>query len=146
MDYETYDALSATIREQNNQYLSIFEDDLEAANLKPKTINKHLANVDFYINTYLLNYEPLEMSAGCGYEIHNFLGDFFIRKAMWSTPASIKSTAASIKKYYKSMMDHGHVNKESYTNLCDEIEENMTDWQAECEAYNNFDDFDGLDW
>lgn len=143
MDYEGDAILIAAIREKNNQYLEIFEEDLKTANLKQKTINNHLANVDFYINTYLLNYEPLEMAAGCGNEIQFFLGDFFIRKAMWSTPASIKSTAASIKKFYKSMMNHGYVDKENYSILCDDIKENMSEWQAECEAYNDFED---LDW
>lgn len=143
MDYEADAILIAAIREKNHQYLEIFEEDLKTANLKQKTINNHLANVDFYINTYLLNYEPLEMAAGCGNEIQFFLGDFFIRKAMWSTPASIKSTAASIKKFYKSMMNHGYVDKESYSILCDDIKENMSEWQAECEAYNDFED---LDW
>lgn len=143
MDYEGDAILIAAIREKNNQYLEIFEEDLKTANLKQKTINNHLANVDFYINTYLLNYEPLEMAAGCGNEIQFFLGDFFIRKAIWSTPASIKSKAASIKKFYKSMMNHGYVDKESYSILCDDIKENMSEWQAESEAYNDFED---LDW
>lgn len=93
--------------------------------------------------------EKLDMSAGDHIEYvikengDGFLGDFFIRKAMWSTPVTIKSTAASIKKFYKSMLDHGHVDKESYLILCDDIKENMSDWQAECEDYNNSDD---LDW
>lgn len=146
MDYEAEAILLEAIREKNNQYLDIFEEDLKAANLKPKTINNHLANIDFYINTYLLNYDPKEMTEGCGTEIHFFLGDFFIRKAMWSTPASIKSTAASIKKFYKSMMEYGHVDKESYSILCDVIKENMSEWQDECEAYNNFDDLDDFGW
>lgn len=66
MDYETDDILFETIREQNKQYLNIFEADLKATHLKMNTISNHLATVDFYINTYLLYYEPLEMAAGCG--------------------------------------------------------------------------------
>lgn len=82
---------------------------------------------------------PLEMKAGCGYEIDSFLGDFFIRKDMWSTPATIKTTAASIKKFYKSMLGHGYVEKESYDVLCGDIKENMSEWQVACEEHNNFD-------
>ena len=78
------------------------------------------------------------MQEGCGYEIDGFLGDFFIRKCMWSTPATIKSTAASIKKFYKSMQAHGYVDEESYRELCDEIKDSMEIWQEECEAYNDF--------
>lgn len=66
-----------------------------------------------------------------------FLGDYFIYKCMWSTPATIKSTAASIKKFYKSMMDHGNLDKEDYKNLCEEIKEEMEMWQTECEMVNN---------
>lgn len=97
MDYKKHEALSANIRKQNKKYLSIFEEDLKAANLKPKTISNHLANVDFYINTYLLYQEPLEMTAGCENEIDAYLGGFFIRKAMWATPASINLAPLRIK-------------------------------------------------
>ena len=108
------------------------------AGLKEKTIKNHLFNVDFYINEYLLRVEPLEMKDGCGYEIDIFLGDFFIRKCLWSTPATIKSTAASIKKFYKSMKEHGYISSDSYTELCDTIKESMDIWQDDCKSYNNF--------
>lgn len=136
--------MCAQIREQNKQYLAVFEADLKAANLKPKTIEKHIFNVDFYINDYLLRYLPLEMIGGCQNEIDGYLGGFFIRKVMWSTPASIKSNATSIKKFYKSMMEHGYVDKENYTDLCDDIKECMPEWLAEWESYNDFDDLADL--
>ena len=71
------------------------------------------------------------------YMIDMFLGYFFIRKCMWSTPASIKSTAASIKKFYKCMLDHGKIEKEDYNSLCSEIKEGMSDWQADCAQFND---------
>ncbi|GAA4057447.1 hypothetical protein [Amphibacillus indicireducens] len=138
MDYDEYEKLCEKQREANDKYLGIFENDLKEASLKPKTIKDHLFNADFYINEYLLRMEPSEMQEGCGYKIDLFLGDFFIRKCMWSTPGTIKSTAASIKKFYKSMHEHGHVDQDSYRVLCDEIKESMGIWQADCEAYNNF--------
>ena len=72
--------------------------------------------------------------------MHSFFGDFFIRKCMWSTPASIKSTAASLKKFYKCMLQHGYIDKESYDYLCFDIKENMEDWQEECAIYNDPDE------
>lgn len=30
------------------------------------------------------------------------------------------------------MMDHGYVEKEGYRDLCDDIKDNMAEWQAEC--------------
>ena len=41
----------------------------------------------------------------------DFLGDFFIRKCMWSTPATVKTTATSLKKFYKCMAEHGKIEK-----------------------------------
>ena len=138
MNYDEHEKLCEIQREANGKYLAVFENDLKDAGLKSKTINNHLSNIDLYINEYLLRVEPLEMSDGCGYEIDGFLGDFFIRKCMWSTPATVKSTAASIKKFYKSMVEHGHVDKDRYQELCDEIKESMEIWQADSEAYNDF--------
>ena len=62
---------------------------------------------------------------GCGIKINMFLGCFFIHKCMWSTPGTIKSTAASIKKFYKCMNEHGYVSKVEYNYFCTVIKENM---------------------
>lgn len=136
----TYEIKVEKIREQNEQYLELFENNLKEANLKPKTINNHLSNVEFYLDTLLWT-DLMDMKAGCGYEINSFLGDYFIRKTSWSTPATIKANAASIKKFYKAILDHGHVKRESYDELCDVIKEFMPNWQARCEKYNDDDDY-----
>ena len=69
--------------------------------------------------------------------IDDFLGYFFIRKCVWSTPATIKSTAASIKKFYKCMMEHGKIPKEDYERFCIEIRMGMEEWQNDCAIYND---------
>ena len=70
-------------------------------------------------------------------KIDEFLGEFFIRKCMWSTPATIKSTAASIKKFYKCMLDHGKIEKGDYKFFCETVKVGMEDWQALCAQYND---------
>lgn len=135
MTYEEYECKCAAQRRCNAKYLEIFEKELLAAGLISKTIRKHMENVDFYINEYLLR-QPLEMSCGCA-EINEFLGYFFIHKCMWSTPENIKTTAASIKKFYKCMMEHAYVTKEDYQNLCEDIKENMSVWQRDCARFND---------
>lgn len=70
-------------------------------------------------------------------ELDMFLGDFFIRKCMWSTPGTIKSTAASIKKFYKSMLAHGRIQKSDYEILCTDIKDRMEYWQEDCAAFND---------
>jgi hypothetical protein len=57
---------------------------------------------------------------------------------MWSTPGTIKTTAASIKKFYKCMNEHGYISKDRYEDLCDVIKVNMEIWQDDCETFNNY--------
>ena len=112
-DYDQYEKECDRIRKENEEYMSLFKSDLEKSGLSPKTIDRHLSNVDFYINEYVLREEPCPMSDGVSM-LDMFLGYFFIRKCMWSTPGTIKSTAASIKKFYKCMADHGIVDVSDY--------------------------------
>ena len=136
MDWEEYEKKCDEIREQNKLYLKVFAEDIRG--LSPKTINRHLGNVDFYLNVYLPREDALTMEEGLNY-VDSYLGYYFIRKCMWSTPATIKSTAASIKKFYKCMVEHGFIKKEGYDYLCSVIKEDMEQWQADCAAYNDLD-------
>ncbi|MGN0398760.1 MAG: hypothetical protein ACI4EO_01410 [Blautia sp.] len=135
-DYEDYEKACLVIQKKNAEYLNLFEMDLINSGLKEKTIIRHLRNVDFYINTYLLREEPRDMEAGT-FLLDFFLGDFFIRKCMWSTPGNIKTNAASIKKFYKCMLDHEKIKRSSYDELCRDIKDNLTTWQINCEIYND---------
>ena len=142
MDWEEYEKRCDEIREENSRYLEMFSEDIMG--LSPKTIRTHLDNVDFYINEYLLREDALSMEQGITY-IDSYLGYFFIRKCMWSTPSTIKSNAASIKKFYKCMMEHGFVQKEEYSALCLTVKENMEQWQEDCTIYNDPDADDPFD-
>jgi len=138
MTYEEYEQKCSEIQMRNTTYLDEFREDLINAGLKEKTINKHCQNTDFYINTYLLREEPLEMIRGSdSFMIDDFLGYFFIRKCMWSTPGTIKSTAASIKKFYSSMLQRGNIDESDYRELIETIRDNMDCWLEDCESYNN---------
>ena len=96
----------------------------------------NLNNINFYINNFLLYEEPIPMNQGCWY-VDSFLGEFFIRKCMWSTPATIKSTASSLKKFYKCMLEHNKVEKGDYAVLSETIKDNMEDWLYDCRQYND---------
>lgn len=135
-DYEKYEAECSKIRETNAELLRLFEDDMKAKGLSDSTIRKHLSNVDFYINEYLLREDALSMDHGA-YMTDSFLGEFFIRHCVWSTPASIKATAASIKKFYQCMLEHKKIVDGDYAFLCSEIKDNMDEWQNTCEIYND---------
>ena len=133
---ENYESKLNEIRESNDKHLESYAKWLEDKKLSTKTINKHLNNVDFYINYYLTYYDANDVTSGC-YSIDGFLGNFFIRKALWSSVPQIKSTAASIKKFYQCMKEQGVVEEESYEYLCETIKENMDEWQNKMRAYDN---------
>lgn len=135
-DYEVYEKECEEIREMNEGLLELFEQEMTEKGLSKKTINRHVPNVDFYINEYMLREDALPMEVGVG-RLDMFFGYFFIRKCMWSTPASIKSTATSIKKFYRCMLDHGKIEKNDYEYLCSVIKEKMEEWQTTCAIYND---------
>ncbi len=136
MDFKEFEKQCNEIQKENNNLLTLFENDLIKNDLKPKTIYKHLSNVSFYINTYLLTVDPLTIRDGI-YKLNDYFEYFYIRKCMWSTPSNIKTTAASLKKFYKCMLDYNKITEKAYKDLCKTIKDNMEYWQEECVMYND---------
>lgn len=72
-ELDKYEEECEIIREENEQLLELFREDLNG--LSPKTIDRHLDNVDFYINTYLLREEAYDFTQGIG-ALDDYLGYF----------------------------------------------------------------------
>ena len=115
-DYEEYEQQCNRIRAENEKLLNQFADWLSQANLKPKTIKKHVDNIDFYINEFLLYEDAVEAKDGAD-NIGMYLGYWFIRKAVWASPAQIKDNAASLKKFYTFMNQKGLIAVEDLKEL-----------------------------
>lgn len=135
-DYETYERDAARYRAENETYLTEFEEWLRRSGLKASTINKHVGNLDFYLNDFMQYYDAQPMAEGTKM-VGEFLGEWFIRKAMWSTPASIRQNAASIKKFYKCMLEGGHIDRQDYEYLLASIKDGLDDWCDTCAIYNS---------
>ena len=127
MSYEDFEVKSQEIRAENKVLLEGFEKWLLASGLKEKTINKHMQNVDFYINDYLL-YDSCTHAKDGTSLLNGFFNWFFPRKAMWSSRASTKETAASLKKFYKCLTEAGIVEVADYQFLLSEIKHGMPEW------------------
>lgn len=122
---------------RNEDYLKMFEKSLEEKQLTAKTIRKHISNIDFYLNDYLTYYdEIIKMEDGTQYT-RSFLGDWFIRKAMWASKSSIKEMASSLKKFYEYMSAFGFVKISDYQEMCYEIKDNMDRYLENLEDYDN---------
>ena len=135
-DFAAYEKACEKIRAANEKLLQDFEDWLTKKKLTTKTITRHVDNVDFYINEYLLYDDATEAKDGV-YIIDSFLGYWFIRKATWASAASIKSNASSLKKFYTFMLERGLIDEEALHDLKETIKEEMPEWIA---TLRRFDD------
>jgi site-specific recombinase XerD len=135
-DYQAYEDACETIRAENAILLTEFVAWLEASGLSEKVVKKHCGNIDFYINDYLLYEDALEAKDGVD-GVSWFLGDWFIRKAMWSSQASIKENAASLKKFYAFMHEKGLVSADDLAELKRTVKDEMPDWLDAMRDYNN---------
>ena len=62
---------------------------------------------------YLWGCEEEHMEDGVA-RIDSFFMDYFIDQWPWASQTSIRQTAASIKKFYRSMLNHGKVTEKEY--------------------------------
>lgn len=138
IDFEKFEKQCDEIREINAKYIEEFVDELSKKGFVDKTIKRHYENVDFYLNTYLLREDALTMENGCKDEyLSDFFGYFFIRKCMWSTPDTVKSTMASLKKFYRFMYESNRLSKEDYEEFMDTIRVDKEYWIDCCSKYND---------
>jgi len=140
-DYEVYEKERDANREINALHLAGFKRWLKSGGLSNKTIERHVSNVGFYINEFLCYYDIEDVQSGC-YSVGEFLGDWFIRKAMWASPSSIKSNAASFKKFYTYMLAIKVIEQKDYDVLCTTIKEELADWVNAIIRYDNLLDED----
>lgn len=136
MDYEKYENECEQIRKENEKLISDFEKWLSDKNLSSNTIEKHTSNVDFYVNEFLLYEDAVEAKDGAD-EIGMFLGYWFIKKAMWANKSAIKENAASLKKFYQFMYEQGKISEEAFFALKESIKEEMPEWLATMDRYDD---------
>ena len=122
---------------RNEDYLKMFKKSLEEKQLTTKTIRKHISNIDFYLNDYLTYYDEIIKMEDGTQHTRSFLGDWFIRKAMWASKSSIKEMASSLKKFYEYMSALGFVKISDYQEMCYEIKDNMDLYLENLEDYDN---------
>lgn len=127
------------IEEQNEKYLNIFEEHLKKENIKQRTIDKHISNVDFYINHCLMYSIPKTVDKGCGDEIGYFISTFICQKT-WPSITLINECCTSIKKFYKCMMENNVVTKDQYDYLVSYIKDNKEMW---IDDFKHSDYYDG---
>jgi len=135
-EIDTYEEDCEDVKEDNKKLMTEFRASLEAANLSQNVIDNHLSNIDFYINEFLLYESAVEAKDGIS-DVNMFLGYWFIKKAMWASQSSIKSNAATLKKFYAFMHVKGFISREALNHLRLVIKERMPEWLATLRRYDD---------
>ncbi len=135
-DYQADEKRLKKRENHNNRLIAKFKDYLEKKSLKPKTIGKHIFNIKFFANNYLLYYDDSAIEEGF-LGIGSFLGYYFIRKTNWSSKSTILENITSIKKFYTFMQEIGKISKEDLDELKESIKDGKEDWLEEMENYMN---------
>ncbi len=121
---------------ENQQYMDMFHGHLKKAGMSDKRIKEHLDNIDLFLNSYLLEDPDDLYTAPEGIFLSDpFMVLFYIVRCPGVTPASIQSMTASLKRFYRCLLDNGQVSKEDYDSFLDEVKEDLPDWKTACARY-----------
>ncbi|MFC4651620.1 hypothetical protein ACFO26_01680 [Lactococcus nasutitermitis] len=111
VDSPMYEKYRKEIQENNYLVLEVFQQYLkEKLGLSDVVVRRHDENIDFFLNEGALYY-GLHTPDKAIYEISDFLGDFFPRKAMWASRASLKQNGASLKRFYNFLYEMDEINE-----------------------------------
>ena len=143
-EYEIYEIECKKIRKENRKLLNSFRKYLGSKKLSKKTVDKHVSNIDFYINEFLLYEEPSKAKEGVN-KLDYFLGYWFIRKAMWASVTSIKENITSLKHFYTYMHTIDEIDLEKLNAMKEEIKESKDKWLETIRKYDDPDtDFEDI--
>lgn len=144
---KTYDEIVKSIHKRNDNLIQNFRGYQKRGGLGEKTIDKHVDNISFFLNEFV-TYQDISPNEDeitlCNAEdgldlVGEFLGYWFIKKAMWSSESSIKSNITSIKKFYSFMQGLNLISKDELQRLNREIKENKQEWIDAVNRYNDMD-------
>jgi hypothetical protein len=140
-EFKEWEKETENAEKKNSLLIESFQKYLSSKSLKQQTIQNHLDNVDFFVNDFLLRYKIIPAEKGAD-EVGEFLGDFFIRKAMWSNKAAIQQNIASFNKFYTFLNEIGKLSDEDLFEMKLMIKEEKSTWFERVEKFNS----SGDDW
>jgi hypothetical protein len=138
--------MTQEIRGVNRTLLADFQKSLLESGLSLKTSDRHVEHVSFFINECLLSDDIPRTAAEGARWVDYYLGYWFIRKAAWASPESIRANAASIRKFYTFMAGAGLVSESDRDAVLGQIRFGLKEWIKIVKVFNDPDaDLDD-DW
>src|SRR5438552_7077460 len=121
-DTDTYEQRVHAIQLANQPILDGFESWLKQSGLSEPTIQDHVDNIRFFTR-YLVyyGYSLRRLDEATDSEVYDFLEDWFPRKALWASVASMKRYLASFKKFFQWMGETGLVSPETVADVLDTL-------------------------
>ena len=116
------------IWKKNWMLLAEFNDWMLGRGLSKRTSHMHLSNVTMYMQDYLMYDGPLPPANGT-IGIGMYLGSWFIRKAPYASPGTVRSNATSIVKFYSFLLEKGLITPGALEQMRESIRLDMRKWQ-----------------
>lgn len=122
-----YDLKTDKNIKRNENFIKLFEKSLKEEKLSERTINKHLDNIDLFINDYLNHYDTYKMEEG-PYHFYDLFSYWFPIKIAYSSETLLKSLLTTVKKFYKCMVENNLVDKEMYDYAISSVNQNFDEF------------------
>jgi|GEM_PF-837091 len=133
---DDYDRRRAALETVNSTLINEFRAELGSNGSSPKAAAAHIERLSFFANTYLIDYCDQSLAEGYG-QIGGYLGDWFIRKAMWASPSEIKANIATFRKFYAFLKNSGRLTQEELDELKGEIAAESPLWLGRQQRYSD---------
>ena len=136
LSMDEVDKLFNKQQRENRVLLKEFEKYLYSTNLTKKTVDKHLDNIDLYINTYVLRTDIIPPEEEVTIFIDDYFEYFMPYKTTFGSISDTKAQIGSLKKFYKYLVDINRLAKNDYNEMLEIIKANKQEW---FNAYNDED-------
>ena len=121
---ESYEQRVDAIQQANQPILEGFEHWLKQSGVREQTIRDHVDNIRLFARYLLLYaYSLRRLDEATDSEVYWFLADWFPRKALWASVASMKVYLASFKKFFTWMGETGLVSPETVAEVRSTLKE-----------------------
>ena len=124
---ETYEQRVHAIQLANQPILDGFENWLKQSGLSEQTIKEHVDNMRLFSRYQLwYGYSLRRLEEATEGDVYDFLEDWFPRKALWASVASMKVYLASFKKFFTWMGESGLVAPQTVEDVLATLKDSRT--------------------
>ena len=139
--------MAARLTDANEEHLAHFTNDLiREKKMGKRKAHEHAERLRFFGDDYLLNYGSEDLVEGV-FSFPSFVGDWFIRKCMWSDVRSVKENTESFRLWLRFLAESKRVSPEDLIDLHKCVEANLETWclRAQCDNDPEWDPEDLFD-